>query len=74
MYKSDEPFNEARHQVQVGRPVEITHSERLSLENYAHNMRAAAKSGRRGWFLEYLTAHKASMAMLQTIMRRSHAN
>ena len=60
--------------VEIGKPVEITKDEALQLANHAHNMNAAANSYRTGWFLEYLRAHKAAHAVLQTIMRRSHAS
>lgn len=64
---------EGRHIVQVGRPVEIRAHEALALDEYSHHMRRVSRRQRKGWFLEYLRAHKASHEVIKTIIQRSHA-
>jgi len=60
--------------VHVGSPVEIKQSELAALGECAHQMTDAYEQQRTGGFLVYMQAHKASLNVIQMIMRRSHAN
>lgn len=60
--------------VQVGTVMEITSQEGQELMRCGDDMRHLALNGRKGWLLSYMRAHKEAMKILQTIVRRSHAN
>lgn len=60
--------------VRVGKVLEITSEERRGLLECAREMELVARTGPKGWLLRYFKAHKEGMRLIQTIIRRSHAN
>lgn len=60
--------------VQVGKSVEITVAEAVMLLELAKEMQAQSRHQSKGWFLQYLQAHKAAHRIIKKIFTRSHAN
>ena len=59
--------------IEEGRMVAIKTTEAQTLEQAARHMQTLARHRRKGWFIEYLRAHKAAMEIIKEIFRRSHA-
>ncbi len=72
----ERPFREElpKASVQVGKPVEITNEEARQLRGLADEMHRRSFHGEKGWFLDYLKAHRAAHEVIRVIFRRSHAN
>lgn len=63
-----------RTTVQVGKSVQLTHGDVVLLKQYAQEMDRLVFHQSKGWFLEYMKAHRHARHVINRIMKRSHAS
>lgn len=59
--------------VTLGRMVEITPAEGHALARLSNDMDRLALHHAKGWFFQYVRAHKEAHVIIRTIITRSHA-
>jgi len=61
-------------ETKLGRMVEIEPGELMQLAENAMEMKIVSRLQGSSWFYRYVKAHKASHAVIRTIIERSHAS